>query len=125
MITMTLDDKKVIAALKLMPDKLEDALNKSLTDVFYHMAVEARNSHRYKVRTGNLRSATRSAVKELTAELFVDDVKAYYGVYVHEGHHNGAWPPDQFVYDAFKRGEPRLMEAIDRTVDKVIKDAGF
>lgn len=123
MLKMTMTDTKVIKGLKELPKELTNEINKALQDTFYHMAVEARNAHRYTVRTGKLRSATRSAVKELTGELFVDDLKADYGVYVHQGH--GTWAPDQFVYDAFKRGHPILDRAIDQAVDKAIKQAGF
>lgn len=121
----TVNAKKVTIALKELPKELEDSLNDSLKDVFYNMAIVARNTHRYTVRTGKLRSATRSMVKDLTGELFIEDLVADYGVYVHEGHHNGAWAPDQFVYKAFERGEPILMRAIDQAVDKAIKNVGL
>lgn len=122
-IKTTVDKGTIERSLSTLPDMLDDYLNRALAKVFMDMSVDAKYQHRYTVRTGNLQKATHAEVKELTGELSISDIKAHYGVYVHQGHHT--WSPDQFVYKAFANKRPALDRSLAEAVNQAIKDSGL
>jgi len=117
-INVDLNASGVLKALDKFTETLDSELEISLRASFFNMEGLAKYQHRYKVRTGRLQSATRAMVRDLVGDLYIDDAIAPYGVYVHEGHHNGAWAPDRFINDALRNGEPALMRSIDNAIKR-------
>jgi len=113
----------VISSFSKLGEALSRNLSKGLESALTDMASIAKVSHRYKVRTGKLYSATQAAVKELKGDLFISDSVAHYGVYVHEGH--GTWAPDKFVYKAVLDNEPDLTKALNKSIAQAIREVGL
>lgn len=123
-IKVDVNSSGVSRGLDRFEDVLDSELNISLASSFFNMSGLAKYQHRYKVRTGRLQQATKAMVRDLTADLYIDDSIAPYGVYVHEGHHNGAWAPDKFVEKALKNGEPALMRSLGNAIQRAITYSG-
>lgn len=118
-------DDKVLQAIQDLPPFIKLDINKALNNVLPQMSAYAKTHHRYRNRTGRLTSAIRSEVKELMGELIMDSSIAHYGVYVHEGHHKGAWPPDQFIYGASDELDGQLDRALDEAIDRALETQGL
>ena len=118
-------DEKVLRAISELPPFIKHDINVALNRVLPEMSIYAKNHHRYKNRTGRLTSAIRSEVRELTGELIMDGGIAGYGVYVNEGHHKGAWPPDEFIYKAAEALEEKLDKELSLAIDKAISTQGL
>lgn len=77
---------------------------------------EAKSNHRYKSRTGNLTSATKAVSTKDAVRAYIDDTKAKYGKYIHDG--KGRWSPDPFLDKAVANNLDRidilLADSIDR-----------
>jgi hypothetical protein len=123
MVNITVDANDVIGGMEELPDDLHQALNTSLGISLSRMQTYAQFTHRYKTRTGRLSSAISSEVKDLMGELFIDENKAYYGKYVHEGH--GTWAPDQFIYGSAEANTENLMSSLNQALDSAIKKVRF
>lgn len=115
----------VVEAIVKLPPFIKFDINKALNSVLPQMSIHAKSHHRYKNRTGRLTSAIRSEVRELVGELIMDGGIADYGVYVHEGHHGGAWPPDRFIYEAADALESTLDQALKQAIDNSLSSQGF
>lgn len=82
-----------------IPDYATDAMQRILTRGIHEMEDYAKSNHRFTSRTGNLISAIRSDIYNLSGRLYIDDFLCSYGKYVHNGQRS--WAPDQFIYDAY------------------------
>ena len=112
---------------KIVPN--EKGIQKSIDDALIDSAKliqkTARNEHRYKRRTGNLRKATiakySKAKSSITAE--IKDSLAEYGKFVHGGH--GKWAPDEFITESIKSNEEEITKLITKSIDDYFKKEGF
>lgn len=78
---------------------------------------EAKNKHRYISRTGNLRNATSADYLDNKLRLYINDAKANYGKYVHDGV-NGR-TDDQFIDSAVANNITLLDEFIIQEINKL------
>lgn len=82
-----------------IPDYAAGAMQRILTRGINQMEDYAKSNHRFSSRTGNLLSAIRSDIYNLSGRLYIDDFLCDYGKFVHNGQRS--WAPDQFIYDAY------------------------
>jgi len=83
----------------------------------------AQTKHRYTRRTGALMGATVAKATEMEIEGYIDESKAHYGKYVHEGHHS--WAPDRFLTTAFEKASTTISRAVTTAISSAIKDVGL
>lgn len=104
---------------KIREETVAKGISNGLAEASAYIQREARNNHRYRSRTGNLRGATvaRSYKDYINAEIL--DGAARYGRYVHGGH--GSWAPDPFVEDAIKNNLNVIDELIAKGIDKKLR----
>jgi hypothetical protein len=102
------------------PKVITKAINNALDIVGPKMAQDAKNKHRYKTRTGNLERATNFNRIENKAKVYIDDIKAKYGKYIHDGYKNKA--PDRFIDQAVDNNLTLLDETFAKEIDKLIGD---
>lgn len=79
---------------------------------------DARTQHRYKSITGNLTQATKYSKTQKAVKLFIDDIQAKYGKYVHQGH--GTWLSDPFITDAISRNQSLITQILENATSKSI-----
>lgn len=123
MVNITVDAEDVIEGMLSLPESLHQAFNSILGTSLNKMQTYAQFTHRYITRTGILSSAIKSEVKDLVGELYIDENRAHYGKYVHEGH--GTWAPDQFIYGSAQANTTNLEISLIQALDSVIREAGF
>jgi hypothetical protein len=101
---------------KIDPTVIQQAIDITLDRLGPKIAQEAKNIHRYKSQTGNLERATKYNKSKNGAKIYIDDVKAKYGKYIHDGFKK--WAPDQFIDKAVDNNmeliEITLADEIDR-----------
>lgn len=122
-INVTIDATELISGIAVFTEKLMRYLNETLKFEFPRIQEVARTWHRYKSRTGLLNSAIREEVRDLVADIFIDDTIADYGKYVHEGH--GTWRPDPFIDSAVAYKDEELMYMFESAVERAARESGF
>jgi hypothetical protein len=127
MMQVKVDASEVIKALDVFEKNMSPEIKKEMDKVSDKIIREAQTNHRFKSRTGNL---VQSTMKELgidkgsvRALYKIDDVRAPYGKYVHDGQR--AWSSDAFLENAVERNEKNLEVAAEKGIDNAIKKAGF
>jgi len=120
---------------------------------------DARAKHRFRSRTGILEMAVETSITEdrtkgIEGNVFIDDTKACYGKWVHDGtkshwiyprnkkwlrwpsndgsrfifakkvHHPGT-VKDQFVYQAAENNRQKINNNFNRYTDRAIREAGL
>lgn len=98
------------------PKTVKDAVSKTFEYYLDMMKNYARNHHRFSSRTGNLVAAIENKMRYLTGEVYIDDLLAPYGVYVHNGQRS--WRPDPFITRAFNAKESGMENALLKTLEK-------
>jgi len=82
---------------------------------------EARSKHRYQSRTGNLLRATTVVNTQTTIKAYVDEAKAKYGKYIHDGFKS--WAPDPFLNNAIESKLNDIDNIMASNIDRnLIKD---
>ncbi len=112
-----------VVALGDLVRKLPVAVERVLHKQGEALANKAQTVHRYKRRTGALQGATVAKATKMEIEGYIDESKAYYGKFVHEGHHS--WAPDRFLTDAFASAENSIIKDIDSAISASIMNAGL
>lgn len=99
--------------------------NKAVNDQIEADAIvtvsQARKIHRHTTRTGNLNRATQYKMfrRDNGVKFFIDDVKAEYGKYIHDG--TKFWRKDPYLANAVKRNQKTMQKDIRVAIDKVIR----
>ena len=98
---------------------MEKHVYAALKRVASEIAEEAKASHRYRNRTGNLTRSVRYWVKKAEQKMavYASESQAPYAKYVIGGHRT--WAPDPFIEAAFARNK----DWIDDQFRKAINDA--
>jgi hypothetical protein len=132
MIEITIDTHGLLDGLAKIPIELKKALRVEMKDQLTQVQREARVTHRHsnlsvKRRyrlTGNLNRSVTVAIDPsgLIGEVGLDLQKAYYGPYVHEGHHG--WAPDRFLDAALLKQEPKLRIGLENALRAGLQAAG-
>ena len=78
---------------------------------------EAKTNHRYISRTGTLRNATSADYLDNKLKLYINEAKAKYGKYVHEGQRS--WAQDPFIDNAVNNNIELLDTFILEEIDKL------
>lgn len=99
-------DARDLMGIYEVPDYAEASLMEVLKLGLVQMEQYAKSHHRFQSRTGSLVEAIMSESYGLSGRVYIDDLIAPYGVYVHEGQRT--WAPDQFIYKAVSALESRL-----------------
>lgn len=118
--------KETINALEKFRDVLDYEIQDTLEREILKVQAYARSIHRFRHKSGTLRTAIQSEVRKLVANTFIDDARAEYGKYVHEGHHigrPGQWLPDRFLVNAVNDLKPEIMAGLDAALDRAKKRA--
>lgn len=122
-LTIKVDSKEFERALKEAPVLLERNLRIGLKEVNTLITRQARSSHRFKTRSGNLERSVQSEVKNLTSEIYLEPGIAVYGRRIHEGY--GKWNPDQFLYRAAETKEQEATKILDEAIGRALNRAGL
>jgi len=112
-----------VIALGDLVRKLPVAVERVLHTHAEALQNKAQTEHRYKRRTGALQGATVAKATKMEIEGYIDESKAYYGKFVHEGHHS--WAPDRFLTSAFDNAENAIVESVDKSISASIVNAGL
>ena len=127
MVKVSLNVNQSVRALKKFSDVLDYELHDSLEREMHKVQAYSRSIHRFRHRTGRLRTAIQSEVKELTGYALINKTVDY-GVYVHEGHHigrPGQWLPDRFLNNAVKDLKPEIEAGLGAAIVRAKKRAGL
>ena len=111
-----------------LQQKFDRILNKHLKiaviEITKRLQHTAKEEHRYKHRTRNLRNATDVTYKEnedyFDITLKVDNSKASYGKYIIRGH--GTWKADPFLNNALKTEESYIYQRVQQAVDNAVSE---
>lgn len=118
-IEVMLDARDILGTYDI-PDYAEASLMEVMSSGVKDMQQYARSNHRFKRRTGSLIDAISSDSFGLSGRVYIDDLIAYYGVYVHEGQRS--WAPDQFIYKAVSALLPDLKTDLHQALAAAEKD---
>ena len=110
-------DARDLMGIYEVPDYAEAALMEVFKLGLVKMEQDAKAQHRFQSRTGSLVEAIKEETYGLQGRVYIDDLIAPYGVYVHEGQRS--WAPDQFIYKAVDRNLSRLKMSLHREYEKV------
>lgn len=116
---MMLDARDILGTYDI-PDYAEASLMEVMSSGVKEIQQYARSHHRFQRRTGALIDAISSESFGLSGRVYIDDIIAYYGVYVHEGQRS--WAPDQFVYKAVSALLPDLKSDLHQALVVAEKD---
>jgi hypothetical protein len=118
MVSLTVDIKKYGVDINNLDEKVTSALRKELKQQLSELNVYARKNHRFRAHTGMLEKSITTEMdgNGLVGEVGLDDSIAYYGKYVHEGHHS--WAPDRFLNDALDKRAPYIEEGVKRAIEE-------
>lgn len=114
-VEVILDAHKLLGYASI-PDYAEAALGDVLGSYISRITRRAKILHRFRSRTGNLVSAIESEMYGLSGRVYIDDMLAPYGKFVHNGQRT--WAPDPFIYDAVAELEDELSIALKATLAK-------
>jgi HK97 gp10 family phage protein len=103
---------------KVETSKLDDAINRAIDKIAPIIIQEAQLVHRYNRQTGNLARATKYSRVGDVAKFYIDEIKAQYGQYIHDG--TKKWHEDPFLANAFENHLDDIDRAIIEEVDKII-----
>lgn len=131
---------------EIFKERLRQALKESASEV----QEQARSHHRHIERTGRLERAIDDIYPSpFSTVVYIDDKKAKYGKWVHEGYqefdiypkrkkwlrwktpqgyafakkvHHPGWAKDQFLYDAFKAKRDEIREIFEWYTERAVKD---
>lgn len=117
-VEVILDAHKLLGFLSI-PDYAEAALEDVMGTYISRIQRRAKILHRFRNRTGNLVSAIESEVYGLSGRVYIDDMLAPYGKFVHNGQRT--WAPDPFIYDAVAELEDELTTSLKKTLEKTIE----
>jgi hypothetical protein len=123
MIEFDFDYEDAVNALDDFSDEIEDEIEGALDKTFTKIADEARIVHRFKTRTGRLKSAVQTEVQGYSARAFINDGLAPHGKYIHDGFKS--WAPDPFLEDALRRNELSIGNDIESAVSRAITKSGL
>lgn len=113
-------DARDILGIYDIPDYAEASLMEVMRSGVEGMRQYARSHHRFNRRTGSLIQAMSAEAFGLSGRVYIDDLIAYYGVYVHEGQRS--WAPDQFIYKAVSALLPDLKSDLHQALALAQKD---
>lgn len=119
-VEVILDARKLLGFHDI-PNYAEAALEDVMGTYISRMKRRAKILHRFRSRTGNLVSAIESELYGLSGRVYIDDMVAPYGKFVHNGQRS--WAPDPFVYDAVSELEDELSTALKQTLEASIQKA--
>lgn len=117
-----------VSDLRGVPEALEKlsgtvhqkVVKSAIRDFLYAVQRNARATHRYTRRTGNLERAVKVSTTKDGGSVYIDDGQAPYGKFVHNGQRS--WAPDPFLYDAVEMNEDDLDRKIDAAIDQALKE---
>ena len=151
---ITIDTHGLLDAFARIPVEIKKALHSEMKEQLRQVRREARLTHRHShvyqpiqfagqkrrkvVRpyrlTGNLNLSVTDQIDPsgLIGEVGLDLKKAYYGVYVHEGHgtHDRpapgyySWKPDRFLDAALLNQEPQIRVGLEAALEAGCAAAG-
>ena len=127
-VAVSFDASNLIKATKDLENKqIPQEIHKALVKKFREIKIRAQQKHRFKSRTGNLVNSIRTETKKAEGTIYIDELIAPYGVYVHEGHGHTVrkWRPDRFLRNAILYKRKEIIEDLKRAVSKAIRKSGF
>ena len=123
MLSISIDAKEAVKALESYAKDLPKAVSEAIDEVSEDVVEEARKVHRYRKRTGRLNSAIQSHTKGYSTKVFIDEARAPYGYYIHQGFKG--WAPDPFLEQAFNRQTKDLDAEIAKVLGDLAKKKGL
>lgn len=114
-------DARKLLGYATIPDYAEAALEEVMFTYLTRIETRAKVLHRFRSRTGSLVAAIESELYGLSGRVYIDDILAPYGKFVHNGQRT--WAPDPFVYNAVSQLEGELTSVLKRTLEASIKEA--
>jgi phosphoribosylaminoimidazole-succinocarboxamide synthase len=126
-LSMSIDSKELTDSLLKVSNTLEENITVEMNKISDVIIKEAKTSHRFKSKTGNLVEATKKELgidrKSVQALYTIDDVKAPYGKYIHDG--KKGWSADKYLENSVVRNEKNIEKAVETGIDNTIKKAGL
>lgn len=123
MIEFDFNYEEAVSALDDFSDEIEDEIEGALDKSIKKVADQARAVHRFRSRTGRLKSAVQTEVQGYSARAFIDDGLAPHGKHIHDGFKS--WAPDPFLEDALRRNELSIGTEIESAVSRAITKSGL
>ena len=115
-ITSTVFDFDARGVNKALASHIYRAMKKIAPEI----ALEAKASHRYKNRTGNLTRSTKWWVRkaELRFAVYASQAMAPYSKYIIGGTRH--WAPDPYIEAAFQRNQSYIDSELSKAVQQAI-----
>jgi HK97 gp10 family phage protein len=104
---------------ELNSETVKKAADTALREASHIIQSQARTSHRYKTRTGNLVRATRAQSIKGALQAYIDDNLAKYGKYIHEGFRS--WAPDPFLGRAIESNLNKIDDILISTIETALE----
>jgi hypothetical protein len=106
----------------LLGPQVVSAVRREFIKIGREIVIDARNSHRFQNRTGQLQNSIEAEVTPDGKTLTVRagrKLAQQYAESTHEGH--GSWARDPFLEDAFNRKSKDIGDRLQTAIDKAIK----
>lgn len=123
MVEVKVDAKGTIRAIGELIKQLPNSSAVGVNDLAKYAAGIARVRHRYNNRTGNLSHSVRIRRKKYESSIYIDEARAPYGVYVHNG--TRRWAPDRYIPEAIEIAMNDAQIFMAKALNKVIRKLGL
>jgi len=120
---LTVDVSNALNAVNNLVAKLPKAVETAFAREAHVIENQARCIHKYKLRTGKLKSATFVQQNRMEIDGWLDETKAPYAQYVHDG--TSDIQPDPFLANAFDSRTGEIERMAEAAVDAAISAEGL
>jgi hypothetical protein len=124
-LTAHVDISELNNAFSKAPSIVESEINRAAKTWLVEVQVEAKARHRYKSHSHDLEKSVDQKYINMRegGAVVLNTGTAIYGPRMHRGW--GTWNPDEFLFRAAEKKEPKLTELIESAIGKALKRIGF
>jgi hypothetical protein len=117
--------QKLKNGFEFFPKVFRREMRKAFINTSADIIKRAKMVHRFNSITNNLENATQSMVAKngLGVKFFIDDQKARYGKYIHEGFKS--WGRDPYLRTQVENNIGKLTDAVEKAIDTASKESGL
>lgn len=106
-----------------LPRAFKDDSFAIISEGMTNAALEAKASHRFVSRSGNLERSIIPEVKQtrnnIIGRVYLKDSIANYGKYIHNGFRS--WKPDPFLEKAFETESEKIISKLTSNLEKLLQ----
>jgi hypothetical protein len=99
---------------------ISEGINESIPLIKNLLTTYSKNNHRFKSRTGKLQNAIESNTINNKVQLLINNTKAKYGSYIHDG--TKYITADPFIDNAILNNETAIERIIIESIDRKLQN---